>query len=256
MGQRPGLVLVQRLQPVAPNLLKITNISILVVPNIPTTRMLILLILIILPATPFPLSPSISTPLLFPHAIPLIQAFHTTPVPARQTPLTARSQILSKHPRIPCLTAIPYLFAMASMASGQREGIPFIIYRLFVIFVSGTVIAVTVPDILIILIMEKIASNENFAEILSDSKPVLVDFWATWCGPCRMLAPTVDTIASEYDGKVTVVKCNVDDCEDVAAEYGIRNIPTLLFFKGGQVVDKLVGNVPKSEITAKLDTLV
>lgn len=126
----------------------------------------------------------------------------------------------------------------------------------FVIFVSGTVIAVTVPDILILLIMEKIASNENFAEILSDSKPVLVDFWATWCGPCRMLAPTVETIASEYDGKVTVVKCNVDDCEDVAAEYGIRNIPTLLFFKGGQVVDKLVGNVPKSEITAKLDTLV
>lgn len=139
---------------------------------------------------------------------------------------------------------------------GQREGIPFIIYRLFVIFVSGTVIVVIVPDILIILIMEKIASNENFAEILSDSKPVLVDFWATWCGPCRMLAPTVDTIASEYDGKVTVVKCNVDDCEDVAAEYGIRNIPTLLFFKGGQVVDKLVGNVPKSEITAKLDSLV
>lgn len=125
-----------------------------------------------------------------------------------------------------------------------------------VIFVSGTVIVVTVPDILILLIMEKIASNENFAEILSDSKPVLVDFWATWCGPCRMLAPTVETIASEYDGKVTVVKCNVDDCEDVAAEYGIRNIPTLLFFKGGQVVDKLVGNVPKSEITAKLDTLV
>ena len=216
--------------------------------------MLILLILIILPATPFPLSQH-STPLLFPHAIPLIPpAFHTTPIPARQTPLTARSQILSKHLRIPCLAAIPYLFAMASMASVKESRLLFIDF--FVIFVSGTVIAVTVPDILILLIMEKIASNENFAEILSDSKPVLVDFWATWCGPCRMLAPTVETIASEYDGKVTVVKCNVDDCEDVAAEYGIRNIPTLLFFKGGQVVDKLVGNVPKSEITAKLDTLV
>ena len=164
------------------------------------------------------------------------------------------SQIRSKHLRIPCLTAIPYLFAMASMASVKESRLLFIDF--FVIFVSGTVIAVTVPDILILLIMEKIASNENFAEILSDSKPVLVDFWATWCGPCRMLAPTVETIASEYDGKVTVVKCNVDDCEDVAAEYGIRNIPTLLFFKGGQVVDKLVGNVPKSEITAKLDTLV
>ena len=102
MGQRPGLVLGQRLQPVAPNLLKITNISILVVPNIPTTRMLILLILIILPATPFPLSqhstpllfphaipliPSISTPLLFPHAIPLIpQHFHTAPIPTRHSP--------------------------------------------------------------------------------------------------------------------------------------------------------------------------
>ena len=100
-------------------------------------------------------------------------------------------------------------------------------------------------------------TRENFEEeVLRGDLPVLVDFWATWCGPCRMLAPTVETIASEYDGKVTVVKCNVDDCEDVAAEYGIRNIPTLLFFKGGQVVDKLVGNVPKSEITAKLDTLV
>ena len=102
MGQRPGLVLGQRLQPVAPNPLAITNISILVVPNIPTTGMLILLILIILPATPFPLSPSIphrsyshtpfplspsiSTPLLFPHAIPLIPAFHTTPIPAHHSP--------------------------------------------------------------------------------------------------------------------------------------------------------------------------
>ena len=94
------------------------------------------------------------------------------------------------------------------------------------------------------------------AEVEKHEGLAVVDFWATWCGPCRMLAPTVETISSEYDGKVTVVKCNVDDCEDVAAEYGIRNIPTLLFFKGGQVVDKLVGNVPKSEITAKLDALV
>ncbi len=104
--------------------------------------------------------------------------------------------------------------------------------------------------------MEKIATNENFAEIISDSKPVLVDFWATWCGPCRMLAPTVETLAAEYDGKATVVKCNVDDCEDIAMKYGIRNIPTLLFFKGGEVVDKLVGNVPKADISAKLDALV
>ena len=104
--------------------------------------------------------------------------------------------------------------------------------------------------------MEITATNDNFAEILSSAEPVLVDLWATWCGPCRVLAPTVEAIASEYDGKATVVKCNVDDCEDIAVKYGIRNIPTLLFFKGGEVVDKLVGNVPKADIAAKLDALV
>ena len=104
--------------------------------------------------------------------------------------------------------------------------------------------------------MEITATNENFAGILADNNLVLVDFWATWCGPCRMLGPTVETVAKEYDGKVTVVKCNVDDCEDIAVNYGIRNIPTLLFFKGGQLVDKLVGNVPKGEITTKLDALL
>lgn len=104
--------------------------------------------------------------------------------------------------------------------------------------------------------MEITATNENFNEIISGSQPVLVDFWATWCGPCRMLGPTVDAVAKEYDGKVTVAKCNVDECEDVAVQFGIRNIPTLLFFKGGQVVDKLVGNVPKGEITAKLDAII
>ena len=100
------------------------------------------------------------------------------------------------------------------------------------------------------------ATNENFAGIIAGAQPVLVDFWATWCGPCRMLGPTVEQIAQEYDGRITVVKCNVDECEDLAVQYGIRNIPTLLFFKGGQVVDKLVGNVPKGEITAKLDALL
>lgn len=104
--------------------------------------------------------------------------------------------------------------------------------------------------------MEITATNENFKEIISGNQPVLVDFWATWCGPCRMLGPTVEAVAKEYDGKVTVVKCNVDDCEDLSMQFGIRNIPTLLFFKGGQVVDKLVGNVPKAEITSRLDTIL
>ena len=104
--------------------------------------------------------------------------------------------------------------------------------------------------------MEITATNGNFAEILSANNVVLVDFWATWCGPCRMLAPTVETVANEFDGKAVVVKWDVDECEDAAMQYGIRNIPTLIFFKGGQAVDKLVGNVPKAEITAKLDALL
>ena len=104
--------------------------------------------------------------------------------------------------------------------------------------------------------MEITATNDNFAEIISSVEPVLVDFWAIWCGPCRALAPTVEAIASEYDGNAVVVKCNVDDCEDIAEKYGIRNIPTLLFFKGGELVDKLVGNVPKADIASKLDSLI
>ena len=104
--------------------------------------------------------------------------------------------------------------------------------------------------------MKQIATNENFAGIIASGEPVLVDFWASWCGPCRMISPYVDEIAEEYDGKATVVKCNVDDCEDIAAEFGIRNIPTLLFFKGGQVVDRLVGAVPKKQMTDKLDAIL
>ena len=104
--------------------------------------------------------------------------------------------------------------------------------------------------------MEKIATNSNFPEILAAGGVVLVDFWATWCGPCRMLAPTVEDIAAEYEGKVTVVKCNVDDCEDIAVQYGIRSIPTLIYFKDGQVADKTVGPVQKADIVSKLNALL
>ncbi len=104
--------------------------------------------------------------------------------------------------------------------------------------------------------MEKILTKDNLDEIMAGDKPVMVDFWATWCGPCRALAPTVEAVASEYADKAEVVKCNVDEQDEIAMKYGIRNIPTLLFFKNGQLVDRLVGNVPKSDITAKLDALV
>ena len=104
--------------------------------------------------------------------------------------------------------------------------------------------------------MAKVVTNENFSDIISGSVPVVVDLWATWCGPCRALAPVVEEIASEYEGKAEIVKCNVDDCDEIAAQYSIRSIPTLIFFKDGKAVDRLVGAVPKSEITAKIDALL
>ena len=104
--------------------------------------------------------------------------------------------------------------------------------------------------------MAKVVTNENFSDMISVAFPVVVDFWATWCGPCRALAPVVDEIASEYEGKVEVAKCNVDDCDEIAAQFSIRSIPTLLFFKNGQMVDRLVGAVPKAQIAAKIDSLL
>ncbi|MEL6490375.1 MAG: thioredoxin [Cyanobacteria bacterium J06634_6] len=90
-------------------------------------------------------------------------------------------------------------------------------------------------------------------EVLESETPVLVDFWAPWCGPCRMVAPVVDEISEQYDGQVKVVKVNTDENPSVASQYGIRSIPTLMIFKGGQRVDMVVGAVPKTTLANTLE---
>lgn len=100
-------------------------------------------------------------------------------------------------------------------------------------------------------------TDANFEEkVLKSELPVLVDLWAEWCGPCRMVKPVVEQIADEYLGKAVVGEIDVDANPNVTVEYGVRNIPTLLFFKGGQLVDKQVGAVPKAVLAEKLDALL
>ncbi len=100
-------------------------------------------------------------------------------------------------------------------------------------------------------------TDSNFEEmVIKSDKPVLVDFWAEWCGPCRMVAPIVNEISIEYEGKAIVGKLDVDSNPEVAQKYGIRNIPTILFFKNGEVADKQVGAVPKSMLTSKIENLL
>lgn len=93
-------------------------------------------------------------------------------------------------------------------------------------------------------------------EAIGSGKPVLVDFWAEWCGPCRMVGPIVSELSNEYEGKAVVGKVDVDNNKEVAAKYGIRNIPTILFFKDGKLADKIVGAAAKSAFTEKLDSMI
>ena len=104
--------------------------------------------------------------------------------------------------------------------------------------------------------MEVTITTENFESYKNGSLPLVVDLWATWCGPCRMLAPIVSELAAEYDGKIVVGKCDVEENEDIAMEFGVRNIPTLLFFKDGKLVDKFVGSAKKPALVEKFQALL
>ena len=99
-------------------------------------------------------------------------------------------------------------------------------------------------------------TDANFDELVNSGKPMVLDFWAEWCGPCRMVGPSIEELSKEYEGKVEIGKLNVDDNVETPSEYGIRNIPTILFIKDGKVVDKQIGAAPKSVLEAKVQSLL
>lgn len=104
--------------------------------------------------------------------------------------------------------------------------------------------------------MEKIITDSNFEEIIGQGLPVVLDFSATWCGPCKKIAPIIEELAGEYDGKVVVGKCDVDSNEELTSKFGIRNVPTVLFIKNGEVVDKHVGAANKNVFVEKINALL
>lgn len=101
-----------------------------------------------------------------------------------------------------------------------------------------------------------VLNDANFNEAINGDKPVLVDFWAEWCGPCKMIGPLVEELAGDYEGKAVIAKLNVDENPETTARFGVRSIPTLLVFKNGQIVDKQIGAVPKSVLSQKLQAQV
>ena len=104
--------------------------------------------------------------------------------------------------------------------------------------------------------MATIMNDSNFAEIQAQGLPLVIDFSATWCGPCKKIAPIIDELAGEYEGKAVVCKCDVDECDELTGKFGIRNVPTILFIKNGEVVDKHVGAAPKSTFVENIEALL
>lgn len=99
-------------------------------------------------------------------------------------------------------------------------------------------------------------TDSNFEELTASGKPMVIDFWATWCGPCKKIGPIVESLAAEYEGQAIIGKCDVEENDDLASRFGIRNVPTVLFIKNGEVVEKQVGAAPKTTLEEKLKTIL